>query len=105
MAIGPFKAGEVVRIPLAVTLDGKALAVANARVHRLILPDRTDAPGYPTAMIRAEDGVYYLERQLFVIGNYTAIMRCEFDGSTLEGIESFNVQQPFGFPRIERACD
>jgi len=105
MAIGPFKAGEIVRIPLAVTLDGKALAVANARVQRLILPDKTDAPGYPAAMSTAEPGVYYLERQLFVIGNYTAIIRCELDGSTLEGIESFHIQQPFGFPRIERACD
>jgi len=105
MAIGPFKAGDIVRIPLAVTLDGKALAVANPRIQRLILPDHTDAPGYPAAMSEAEPGVYYLERQLFVIGNYTAIIRCELDASTLEGIESFNVQQPFGFPRIERACD
>jgi hypothetical protein len=105
MSIGPFKAGDIVRIPLAVTLDGKALAVANARVERLIMPDRTDAPGYPAAMMSAEPGVYYLERQLFVIGNYTAIIRCELNGDTLEGIESFHVQQPFGFPRIERACD
>jgi len=105
MAIGPFKAGDIVRIPLAVTLDGKALAVANPRVQRLITPDHTDAPGYPAPMTEAESGVYYLERQLFTIGNYTAIIRCELDGSTLVGIESFNVQQPFGFPRIERACD
>lgn len=105
MAIGPFKAGDIIRIPLAVTLDGKALAVTNARVQRLILPDHIDALGYPATMTMAEPGVYYLERQLFTIGNYTAIIRCELDGSTLEGIESFNIQQPFGFPRIERACD
>ena len=75
MAIGPFKAGEIIRIPLSVTLDGKAIAVANARVQRLILPDHTDAPGYPATMTTAEPGVYYLERQLLMIGNYTAIIR------------------------------
>jgi hypothetical protein len=105
MAIGPFKAGDVVRIPLAVTLDGKALPVANPRVQRLILPDQTDASGYPKAMTEAEPGVYYLEVQLFQIGNYLAVIRAELDGTTLEGIEPFNVQQPFGFPRIERYCD
>jgi len=105
MALGPFKAGEYVRIPLAVTLDGKALPVANPRVHRLILPDQTDAPGYPQPMVEAEPGVYYLEVQLFQIGNYLVVIRSELNGSTLEGIESFHVQQPFGFPRIERYCD
>ena len=105
MALGPFKAGEYVRIPLAVTLDGKALPVANPRVHRLILPDQTDAPGYPQAMTEAEPGVYYLEVQLFRTGNYLVIIRSELNGTTLEDIESFHVQQPFGFPRIERYCD
>jgi hypothetical protein len=105
MAIGPFKAGDVVRIPLAVTLDGEALAVSNPRVHRLILPDETDATGYPQSMKTAETGVYYLEVQLFPIGNYTAIIRAELNGSTIEDIEPFNVQQPFGFPRIERYCE
>lgn len=103
MAIGPFKAGDIVRIPLAVTLDGKVIAVASPRVHRLVIPDKTDATGYPKSMTELEPGVYCLEVQLFQTGNYTAIIRAELNGDTLEDIEPFVVEPPAGFPRIECA--
>lgn len=104
MAIGPFKAGGIVRIPLAVTLDGKALAVDSPRVHRLVIPNKTDAPGYPKAMTELEPGVYCLEVQLFQTGNYTAIIRAELtSGETIEDIEPFVVEAAEGFPRIECA--
>jgi hypothetical protein len=101
MSIGPFRAGELMRIPLAVTLNGQAISVANARVQRLIDPVGNDIAGYPKYMITVEDGVYYLEVQLFQTGNYTAIIRAELSGETLEDIEPFVVEPPNGLPRIE----
>jgi len=103
MAIGPFKAGDIMRIPLAVTLDGQTVAVSNPRVHRLIIPGKLDASGYPKTMTEIEPGVYCLEVQLFQTGNYTAIIRAELNGDTLEDIEPFVVEAPAGFPRIECA--
>jgi len=103
MAIGPFKAGEIMRIPLAVTLDGQALEVVNPRVQRLVGPGKIDLPGYPQAMQALEIGVYVMEVQLFQTGNYTAIIRAELNGETLEDIEPFVVEPPAGFPRIECA--
>ena len=101
--LGPFKAGDIMRIPLAVTLDGKVIAVASPRVHRLITPGKLDAPGYPKTMTELEVGVYCLEVQLFQTGSYTAIIRAELNGDTLEDIEPFVVEAPAGFPRIECA--
>lgn len=104
MGIGPFRAGGIARIPLAVTLDGKALAVSSPRVHRLVIPDQTDAAGYPKSMTEVEPGVYILEVQLFQTGNYTAVIRAELTGGdTIEDIEAFVVEPADGFPRIECA--
>ena len=101
--MGPFKLGESVRIPLSVTMDGVSLPVENPRIDRLIAPNGNDINGFPAPMIQASLGIYYYEHKLTQIGNYTAILRCELNGSTLETIETFNVQQPFGFPRIQKA--
>ncbi len=103
MALGPFRAGEIMRIPLAVTLNGQAIFVANPRIYRLINPVGVDLPGYPKTMITVETGIYYLEVQLFQTGNYTAIIRADLNGEILEDIEPFVVEPPNGLPRIECA--
>lgn len=106
MGIGPYQPGEKVRIPLEVILNGQAITVLNARIQRLVLPNKTDAPGFPRAMTRLKDGTYIFETTEFTtIGNYTAIIQAEFGGDTIEQIEPFIIQKPFGFPRIRVATD
>ncbi len=106
MAIGPYQPGDKVRIPLEVTLNGTATAVSNPRVQRLILPGGTDAVGFPIAMQTIKTGVYFYETTQFVtIGNYTAILQAELGANTLEVVESFVIEKPFGTPRIELASD
>ena len=102
---GPFQQGDTVRIPLEVLANGKALAVANARVQRLVLPDGTDDSRFPQAMVTLKNGTYILEEVFNDVGNYTAILQAEFGGDTIEEIESFIIEKPFGIPRIEIATD
>lgn len=101
MVIGPFKAGEIIRIPLIVTLNNQAVSVANARVERLINPNGNNLSGYPKLMQMVETGVYYLKVQLFQTGNYTATIRAEMGNNTIEDIETFIIEPLNGLPRIE----
>ena len=105
MSVGPFQSGDKARIPLEVILNGKAIAVNNARVQRLVLPNGTDATGFPQLMTRLKDGTYIYEFYVNVIGNYTAILQAEFGQDTIEQIEPFVVEKPWGYPRIEVATD
>ena len=90
---------------MEVTFNGTAQAVTNPRVQRLVLPDQTDAPGYPKAMTFLKSGTYILEVVLTEIGNYTAILQAEFGTETIEAIENFVIEKPFGYPKIEVASD
>lgn len=106
MGIGPYQSGEKVRIPLEVLLNGKAIPVSNARIQRIILPNKTNAAGFPRSMIKLKDGTYIFETTEFsTIGNYTAIIQAEVGGDTIEQIEPFIIQKPFGFPSIRVATD
>lgn len=105
MAIGPFQPSDKVRIPWEVLLNGKALAVANPRVQRLVLPDGTDMPGFPRPMFALKPGSYILELSLHTIGNYTVILQAEFGSETIENMESFLIEKPFGYPTINAATD
>ena len=105
MALGPFQPGDTVRIPLEVTLNGVPIAVSDPRVQRIILPNGADAPGYPVSMSTVKTGTYFLEVSFITIGNYLAILQAEFGTDTIEEIESFIIEKPFGLPRIQIACD
>lgn len=105
MGIGPFQPSDKVRIPWEVTLNGKALAIGNPRVQRLVLPDLTDMPGFPRPMYALKPGSYVLELPLHMIGNYTIIMQGEYGSETIEDMEAFVVERPFGFPSINAATD
>lgn len=105
-SIGPYQPGDVIRIPLLVTVNGDTVDVANPRVERIILPNQTDATGFPRPMIRVQEGTYILEVSEFnTIGNYTVIERAELGSSTIECIVVFVIEKPFGNPRIEIAYD
>ena len=103
--IGPFQPGDVARIPLEITINGEAISVANPRVQQIILPDGTNAPGFPRTMETIKIGTYMLETVFTKIGNYIAILQAEFGNKTIEDIAEFVVEKPFGYPRIEIACD
>jgi len=103
--IGPFQPGDVARIPLEITINGEAIAIVDPRVERIVLPDGTDAPGYPKPMQTIKSGTYMLETIFNTIGNYTAILQGELGNRTIEQIAEFVVEKPFGYPRIEIACD
>lgn len=105
MGVGPFQLGETVRIPLEVTLNGKAYAVSNPRVQRLILPSGMDASGFPATMTALKDGTYIYEFTANYLGSYLAIINAEVGTDTIEQIEPFVVESPFGYPRIEVATD
>lgn len=105
MTVGPFQPGDKARIPLEVVLNGTPLAVVNPRVQRLIMPDGTDAPGFPQMMITLKPGTYMYEFYVYIIGNYTAILQAEFGQSLIEQIEPFTVEKPWGYPRIEVATN
>jgi len=104
-SIGPFQPGDVARIPLEITINGEAISVVNPRVQRIVLPDGTDASGYPRPMITIKVGTYMLETIFDKIGNYIAILQAELGNKTIEQIAEFVVEKPFGLPRIEIACD
>ena len=104
--IGPYQPSDTIRIPLEVTLNGVAVSVSDPRVERLVLPDGTNAAGFPATMTPLKDGTYIYETNTFItIGNYTAIIQAELGGSTIECLAMFVIEKPFGFPRIEVACD
>jgi hypothetical protein len=105
VAIGPFQPSDKVRIPWEVLLNGKALAIGNPRVQRLVLPDGTDMPGFPQPMYALKPGSYILELSLRTIGNYTVIMQGEFGSETIEDMEDFVIERPFGYPSINAATD
>ena len=105
-SIGPYQPGDVVRIPLLVTVNGDTVDVDSPRVERILLPNQTDAPGFPRDMTRIQEGTYILEVSEFdTIGNYTVIEKAELGSSTIECIVVFVIEKPFGQPRIEIACD
>lgn len=105
-SIGPYQPGDLIRIPLLITINGAPTDVANARVERIILPNNTDAVGFPRNMVRVQTGTYILEVQEFeTIGNYTVIEKAELGGTTIECIVVFVIEKPFGQPRIAIACD
>jgi hypothetical protein len=105
-SIGPYQPGDKIRIPLEITLNGAPVAVANPRVQRLVLPDGTNAPGFPASMTTLKVGTHIYETTSFsTIGNYTAILQADFGGSIIESIVAFVIEKPFGAPRIEIACD
>lgn len=104
-SIGPFQPGDVARIALEIVINGVATPVANPRVQKIIQPDGTDLTGYPKSMNPIKSGTYILETTFNIIGNYTAILQAELGGSTIEQIAEFVVEKPFGFPKIEVACD
>jgi hypothetical protein len=105
MALGPFQPTDKVRIPLEVTLNGKAIPVAHARIQRLIMPDGADAPNFPQLMLELKPGTYMLELTLNTIGSYMVILQAEIGNDTIEQIETFIIERPFGFPRVEIARD
>lgn len=105
-SIGPYQPGDTIRIPLEVTLNGSPIAVANPRVQQLVLPDGTNAPGFPATMITVNTGTHYYETNAFsTIGNYTAILQADWGTNVIESIVAFVIEKPFGAPRIEIACD
>jgi hypothetical protein len=105
-SIGPYQPGDKIRIPLEVTLNGAPIAVINARVQKLILPDGTSAAGFPASMTTIKDGTYIYETtSLKTIGNYTAILDANLGSDIIECIVVFVIEKPFGAPRIEIACD
>jgi len=104
-SIGPFQPGDVARIALEIVVNGVATPVANPRVQRIIQPNGTDLAGYPKNMSTVKSGTYVLETVFNIIGNYTAILQAELGNSTIEQIAEFVVEKPFGFPKIEIACD
>jgi hypothetical protein len=57
-------------------------------------------------MTALKNGTYIFETSEFTtIGNYTAIIQAEVGGETIEEIEPFIIEKPFGFPRIRVATD
>lgn len=105
-SIGPYQPGDKVRIPLEVTLDGSPVPVGNPRVQQVVLPNGTNASGFPAAMTAVKIGTYIYETTAFTtIGNYTAIVQAELGSNLLECIVAFVIEKPFGAPRIEIACD
>jgi len=105
MPIGPFQPSDKIRIPLEVTLNGRAIAISNPRVQRLIGPSGADLSGFPMTMTALKTGTYMLELILTTLGNYTAILQGELGNDTIEEIETFVIEKPFGLPRIEIATD
>ena len=105
MTVGPFQPGNKARIPLEVLLNGKPISVDNPRIQRLILPNGSDAVGFPQTMLRIKDGTYMYEFYVHIIGNYTAIIQAEIGIDTIEQIEPFIVEKPWGFPKIEIASN
>jgi hypothetical protein len=101
MSIGPYQPGNKVRIPLEVLLNGKPIPVDNPRVQRLVLPDGSNAIGFPQIMTALKPGTYMYEFTVHIVGNYTAILQAEIGIDTIEQIEPFIVEKPWGFPRIE----
>ena len=105
-SIGPYQPGDTIRIPLEVTLNGVPIVVANPRVQQVVLPNGTNAVGFPASMTTVNAGTYYYETSAFTtIGNYTAILQADFGGNVIECIVVFVIEKPFGAPRIEIACD
>jgi hypothetical protein len=110
MGVGPYHPGDIARIPLEVTLNGEPRDVMNPRVYKLILPNKTEAPGFPRIMERVDVGTYILEFTVQEIGNYTSITRAEFQDPTLnhgvaftiEEIDSFVVEM--GYYKISPTC-
>ena len=104
--IGPFQPSpNIARIAWEVVLNGVPVEVANPRIQRIIQPNGTDIAGYPRPMYRVKKGTYMLETSFAIIGNYTAVMQAEYGNKTIENIAEFVVERPFGYPRIEAACD
>lgn len=104
-SIGPYQPGDIVRIPLEITVNGVATSVANPRVYRIIGPDKIDVPGFPQGMTTIKSGTYCFEIRLTKIGSYIAILQAEYGNATIEQIAEFVIEKPFGFPRIEIATD
>lgn len=104
--IGPFQpTPNIARIAWEVVVNGVPVEVSNPRIYRIVQPNGTDIVGYPRNMFRIKKGTYMLETSFSVIGNYTAIMQAEYGNDTIENIAEFVVERPFGYPRIEIACD
>jgi len=104
-SIGPYQPGDVVRIPLEVTVNGVPTVVGQPRVQRLIMPDGSDHVGFPRYMTTIKPGTYMLEIVLTTIGSYTAILEAQYGNATIEQIAEFVIERPWGFPKIEIASD
>jgi hypothetical protein len=104
-AIGPYQPGDIVRIPLEVTINGVPTVVGHPRVQKIILPDMSEMPGFPRYMSTVKPGTYMFEIRLTTIGSYTAILEAEYGNATIEQIAEFVIERPWGFPRIEVASD
>lgn len=112
MEIGPFQPGNIIRIPWLISINGTPTDVSSPRVQRLILPDQSNASGFPKTMTALSTGLYFLEiTGLLTIGNYTAVLQGELtdpqtsEVRTVEELAEFIIEKPFGFPRIQIACD
>lgn len=103
--IGPFQPNMIARIAWETVVNGVATEVANPRIEFIIQPNGTNLPNYPRPMYRVKKGTYTLETVFTTIGNYTAVLQAEYGNETIENIAEFVVEKPFGFPRIEVACD
>lgn len=94
MAMGSYKLGATVRIPLIVVDNGIAFTEEiNPIIKEIIRPNNTVAPGFPDSMslANAEYGTYYYDYTPNIPGDYIVILCYEAFSQEYTLIENFTV--------------
>ena len=105
MAMGSYKFGATVRIPLIVLESGVAFTEdVNPTIKEIIKPNNTLAAGFPDAMSTANEnyGTYYYDYTPDIPGDHMVILCYEFGGTEFSLIENFTVNPASSeIPRAE----
>jgi len=105
MAMGSYKLGASVRIPLIVIDNGVAFTEEiNPIIKEIIKPNNTVASGFPRTMTLANEeyGTYYYEYTPDIPGDYIVILCYEAFSQEYTLIENFTVN-PEVIGQIPRA--
>lgn len=94
MAMGSYKFGTTVRIPLIVLDNGVAYTGAvNPKIKEIIKPNNTVEAGFPQSMMVANDdyGTYYYDYTPDISGDYIVIICYTVFSQEYTLIENFTV--------------
>jgi len=105
MAMGSYKFGASVRIPLIVLDAGVAFTEdVSPTIKEIIKPNNALASGFPDSMISANEdyGTYYYDYSPDIPGDYIVILCYSYGGMEFSLIENFTVNPASSaIPRAE----